>query len=200
MVFDDAVWIAERCFGELGKKTIFLWKQYNVAYFGGALKPTLVLYVPTSPYGHWVGLHCRDQNIYLMFPGAKRPWGFVRGVLLHEMVHQHLAQCERDASHAGQPWRSEIMRITHLLGRDIWAGEYTVVKVAGRSVRANKKQPVGIHAQYCLNQFDISRWPHSYTKKSSWPGLEPPELEPSVYAQLKVEESTQAKAAAAPTT
>jgi hypothetical protein len=83
--------IADRCFGELGLKTVNVWKHYNETYFGGLLQPTALLYVPTSPYGHWVGQHIADRNIYLMRPSPSRTWGFVRGVLLHEMIHQGLA-------------------------------------------------------------------------------------------------------------
>jgi len=33
--FEDAVLIADRCFGDLGRKTIFLWREYNRIYFNG---------------------------------------------------------------------------------------------------------------------------------------------------------------------
>lgn len=166
--FEDAVLIADRCFGELGRQTIFLWREYNDVYFGGSLAVTPVLYVPTSPYGHWVGLHRHDQNIYLMFPGEKRSWNFVRGVLLHEMIHQHLSQRGKNPAHAGEPWCSEIMRISKLLGANIWAGRYTVKKMNGKSVRANEEPPASLKGLQALNQKQIARWPHSI-------GIAPPE-------------------------
>jgi hypothetical protein len=177
MDFDDVVLIAERCFGEHGCKTVNLWKQYNEAYFGGVLKPTPVLYVPTSPYGHWVGCTIPDANIYLMPVADRRPWSYVRGVLLHEMVHQHLEQIEKDWHHAGQPWCAEIMRISRMFGFNVWAGKYTVVKVDGQSKRANKRAPADLTPDYSLNQCDISHWPAGgFPGKSNWPGFEPPEL------------------------
>jgi hypothetical protein len=161
----DALLVGDRCFGELGRKTVFLWRQYNDDYFNGALHTTPVLYVPTSPYGHWVGLHRSQKNIYLMFPGEKRSWGFVRGVLLHEMIHQGLQQEGKDTRHAGTPWCAEIVRISSLLGRRIWAGRYGVVRVAGKCVRANQPSPDGLPS---LKQKEIATWPHSI-------GLEPPD-------------------------
>jgi hypothetical protein len=167
--WEDAMLIADRCFQELGRKTVGLWRQYNVDYFGGSLHPTPVLYVPTSPYGHWVGCFYRDANIYLMHPSPKRTWAFVRGVLLHEMTHQKLAQDGLDTKHAGEPWCTEIMRLSRMLGRDIWAGKYIVKKVKGKSVRANKPKPASSTATRELNQYEISRWPYTIN-------LEPPDL------------------------
>src|ERR1700722_16496158 len=109
MTFDDMLLIGDRCFGELGVKTVRLWEQYNHAYFDGKLQPTALLYVPTSPYGHWVGLHIADRNIYLMRPSGLRSWGFVRGVLLHEMVHQSLVLAGKNPNHNREPWCNEIM-------------------------------------------------------------------------------------------
>lgn len=167
VTFDDAVLIAERCFGDLGLKTIFLWKQYNRDYFSDALDVTPVLYVPVSPYGHWVGCFCAGRNIYLMFPSEERSWAFVRGVLLHEMVHQHLAQTGNNSQHACEPWCAEIMRISRCLGVNIWAGKYTVKKVNGKSVRANQERPASMNGR-ALNQKQISQWPHSI-------GIAPPD-------------------------
>src|SRR6202034_832969 len=117
-----------------------------------------------------------DRNIYLMKVAESRPWGYVRGVLLHEMTHQYLSQVGKNPNHDGEPWCSEIMRISRILGHNIWAGKYTVVKIDGQSKRANKKPPADLDPDYRLNQFDISRWPHGWRKNSTWPGFEPPEL------------------------
>jgi hypothetical protein len=165
VTFDDALLIAERCFGELGRKTVFLWKQYNRDYFGGALAATPVLYVPTSPFGHWVGLHRPDRNIYLMPPGEHRSWGFVRAALLHEMIHQNLAQLGDNQKHAGEPWCREVMRLSNMFGREIWAGKYTVQRVKGKCARVNQAAPADSQA-LSLNQRQIARFPHSI-------GLEP---------------------------
>jgi hypothetical protein len=169
VTFEDMRLIADRCFAELGAKTVLLWKRYNANYFGGELKPTPVLYVPTSPYGHWVGCTVFDRNIYLMYPGEKRSWGFVRGVLLHEMLHQYLRQVGKATAHQGEPWREEIMRISRLFGLEVWAGKYTVAKIDGRSVRINKPNPDASSKAQALNQDQISKWPYSI-------GVEPPDL------------------------
>jgi hypothetical protein len=169
VTFEDAVLIADRCFGALGRTTISLWRHYNRDYFDGSLEVTPILYVPTSPYGHWVGCHVRDRNIYLMYPGEKRSWAFVRGVLLHEMTHQLLVQCGKYPGHDGEPWCTEIMRISRLFFRKhIWAGKYTVGKRNGRSVRMNKPNPDEGSKAVALNQEEISQWPHSV-------GIEPPD-------------------------
>lgn len=128
--FEDAVLIGDRCFGSLGRQTVALWKRYNHDYFNGLLESTPVLYVPTSPWGAWVGCFTRDRNIYLMCPGEKRSWGYVRGVLLHEMLHQFLEQSGKDVGHDGEPWRQEIMRLSQIFGKHIWAGNIPFVRSA----------------------------------------------------------------------
>jgi len=64
--FDDALLIAERCFGELGRKTIFLWQRYNEEYFSGSLEVTPVLYVPVWSLD-WPA-SCRSEHL----PDASR--------------------------------------------------------------------------------------------------------------------------------
>jgi hypothetical protein len=65
----------------------------------GELRPTPIIYVPISTYGHWIGL-CHTNHpeeradlIYLM----RKDWETVRGALLHEMVHQALVESARDS-------------------------------------------------------------------------------------------------------
>ena len=82
---------------------MFLWREYNDLFFGGAIRVEPVLYVPTSPYGAWVGLCRYNKNLYLMYPGTKRPWGCLRGFLLHEMIHQRLHQIGKNSDHTGEP-------------------------------------------------------------------------------------------------
>jgi len=182
VTFEDALLIADRCFGERGRETVFLWKQYNRDYFSGMLKPTPVLYVPTSEYGRWVGCFREGHNIYLMHENpVLRPWPYVRGVLLHEMLHQHLSETgqwkpDGKSCHIG-PWCEEIMRLSKMLGRDIWAGAYTVGKVNGRSVRMNKRNPDASSKAYALDQMQIAMWPHlRYSKKPDAVDIEPPGL------------------------
>jgi len=129
-----------------------------------------VLYVPTSPWGHWVGLTCSiirtapPARLYLMFPGGRddqRPWPYVRGVLLHEMTHAYLLERGENAEHKSQPWRREIMRLSRDLGRPVFAGASTVGKrrrADGRrvSVRFNKPATDGTPS---LSQDEIACWP-----------------------------------------
>jgi hypothetical protein len=168
VTFEDAELIADRAFGALGRQTIKLWQYYNLEYFNGVLEPTPVLYVPTSPWGAWVGCFIRDRNVYLMYPGKKRSWGFVRGVLLHEMVHQFLEQSGKCTAHDGEPWRREIMRLSQVFGKNIWAGKYTVRKVRGKSQRVNLPNPDEDSKAQELTQGQIARWPDSI-------GVEPPD-------------------------
>jgi len=168
VTFEDAELIADRCFGSLGRQTVALWNRYNRDYFDGALEPTPVLYVPASPWGAWVGCFIRDRNVYLMYPGKKRSWGYVRGVLLHEMVHQFLHQSGKSTAHASEDWCREIMRLSKMFGKNIWAGKYTVRKVRGKSQRINLPNPDENSAAPELNQKQISQWPNSI-------GIEPPD-------------------------
>jgi hypothetical protein len=167
MIYEDMLLIADRCWGDLGTNTVRLWRQYNEEYFGSILMPTPVLYVPTTPYGGCVGLTCRDRYIYLMPPNGSRSWAFTRGTLLHEMTHQYLQQVEKNPKHAGEPWCSEIMRLSTILGKNIWAGKYTVKKVEGKSVRANTARPADSSGQI-LNQVEIGTWPQTL-------GIDPPD-------------------------
>jgi hypothetical protein len=160
LTFDEAMAVSTTVFGEIGRDTMLLWQQYNRAFFGGVLTPVPVLYVPTSTYGHWVGqCGAGGERIYLMRISDKRPWAFVRAVLLHEMIHQACAEKEVNLSHDRQPWCDEIMRISREhFGVAFWAGYYTVAKVgsgAGRhSVRTNKTGPNG---EASLPMKDIAR-------------------------------------------
>jgi predicted SprT family Zn-dependent metalloprotease len=153
----QALITAEHAFGATGRRTVELWQQYNQAYFDGKLRPTPIIYVPTSTYGHWVGCtHYRhDQEraslIYLM----RKDWQMVRGILLHEMVHQCLVEAGQDASHAGQPWRDQIMRISgEHFGVNFHAGRIKVIKEkkTRKSIKLNEGD---------LTQGEIARWPQS---------------------------------------
>lgn len=172
VTFDEMLLIATRAFHDLGTRTVRLWAQYNRAYFGGALKPIPVLYVPVSPYGHWVGQTRGLRLIYLMFEHPrKRPWPLVRDVLLHEMVHQALLEQGRDPHHKRQPWCNEIMRISRdYFGKTFWAGREAVGKVrTGKRRKSFKFNVPGPNGEESLKQAVISSWPHSV-------GIVPPDL------------------------
>jgi hypothetical protein len=157
ITYQEALITAEHAFGDKGRQTIELWQQYNLAYFGGQLRPTPIIYVPTSTYGHWIGL-CHTNHpaeradlIYLM----RKDWETVRGALLHEMVHQALVESARDSKHDGQPWRDEIMRISRdHFGILFHAGRIKVTKEKGtrKSIKVNEGD---------LTQGQIASWPDS---------------------------------------
>lgn len=169
--FYDALTVSTKAFGPRGEKAVRLWQQYNDDYFSGNLKPVPVLFVPTSPFGHWVGLCSGNRatqsvhNIMLL----NRPWDTLREVILHEMVHQSLIERGLNPKHEGQPWCDEIMRISkNYFRRDMWAGAVTVIKVMGsdgkrRSVKTNKRSP---------DNYDSM----PYGMITSWPDFTPPDL------------------------
>lgn len=176
----DALTVSSRAFGTLGENSVRLWRQYNMTYFEGRLKPVPVLYVPTSHYGGWVGLCAGSKkrrvvhHIWMMLESPlSRPWALLRTVLLHEMVHQSLIERGLSADHAGLPWREVIMRLSFdHFGVQFWAGESTVVKRRNpdgkrQSVRTNRASPNG---EPSLTQGEIARWPDSM-------GIIPPDLD-----------------------
>lgn len=171
--FFDALTVSTKAFGANGERVVRLWQQYNRAFFAGELKPVPVLFVPTSPYGHWAGL-CTGMpairvvnNILLM----RRTWPRTREILLHEMVHQHLVETGSNPKHAGQPWCDEIMRISRdYLGADFWAGSVTVIKEREgdrrKSKKINRPSCAGVES---IPMKAIATWPTSL-------GLTPPDL------------------------
>lgn len=158
--------IASCAFGEQGETIVDLWKAYNQKYFWGKLKPVPVLFVPTSPYGHWIGI-CVGANrkkSALIYLKDAEPWEGIRCTLLHEMIHQYLFESGRNSSHASQDWCNEIMRISREgFGVEFWAGRYTVgkkrLKDGSRiSVRMNKRGPKG---EASISMTRICSWPDS---------------------------------------
>ena len=149
--------------GRLGGRVADYWDEYNRAYFGGRLRPLPIFLTPVSPYGHWVGRTCVSREVTHIALTAPKSGEFLvanRGVLLHEMLHQYLFEWGVCPHHAGGPWRWEIMRLhRQITGREIWAGEYTVVKDKGRkSVRVNRPHPRT--GEPSLVQMQIARWPY----------------------------------------
>lgn len=169
LTFDEVLSVAERAFGERGWQTVMLWHQYNEAYFEGRLFPVPIIYVPASPYGHWIGLCSGDGHrtgyIYL----TRRPWEETRGTVLHEMLHQYLSESGQGVPrHNGQPWRDEIMRISRdHFGREIRANGPKVTKE--RLPDTASRRSVKVYESGSLIQGEIARWPHSV-------GIIPPDL------------------------
>lgn len=107
--------------GELGALIADTWAAFNRDHFGGKLSPLPIVLTATSPFGQWVGLtHCdrkhrRAHLIELTWPRGASPLRAGRSTLLHEMIHQHLAERGRDPSHDSEDWCNEIMRVHHEL-------------------------------------------------------------------------------------
>ncbi len=132
--------------GNLGSRVAECWLEYNKRYFGGRLKPVPIALVSTSPYGHWLGLtRCGEHRTHLIeltSPGQGKKLIADRGVLLHEMVHQHLAETGLSPSHDGEPWCSEVMRLHQAItGTGIWAAPDIVTKERGSRRSVRKKPP-----------------------------------------------------------
>jgi hypothetical protein len=54
------------------------------------------------------------------------------------MIHQALNERGEDASHAGEGWRLEIMRLHKLMaGEELWAGRSITTRAKGKMVRIN---------------------------------------------------------------
>ena len=159
--------------GDLGLRIAAYWADYNARYFSGKLEPIPIVLTNTSPYGHWLGCtHCnrirrRAHLIQLTMPAQARILVADRGVLLHEMIHQHLAERGDSPKHDGHPWCAEIMRLHYeITGRRIWATPATVAKLPAakkggkrKSIRRQTDDPAtGLPS---LDPAQIATWPHS---------------------------------------
>jgi len=101
-------------YGSLGKEIFDLWVEYNLTYFDGRLKPIAIVMMPTSPHGGWVGLYKGRRQICLCLPNCDKP-DLVSGpgVLLHEMIHQNIAELGLFGKNAHDcpMWRAEVERV-----------------------------------------------------------------------------------------
>lgn len=159
--------------GDLGLRVAAQWQAYNERHFASGLQPIPILLVSTSPYGHWLGctycahLQRRAHLIQLTYPAQGKVLIADKGVLLHEMIHQKLAEDGQTPKHEAQPWCDEIMRIHHeLTGKRIWATPETVGKLPldkatgkRKSIRQQMQDPAT--GKPSLDRMEIATWPHS---------------------------------------
>jgi hypothetical protein len=130
-----------RGWSELGApRTADCWLDYNKRFFGGDLMPLPMFFLPVLPYGHAVGWTCTQHpvsHIALCQPDTgKRKSTADRDTLLHEMVHAWLDQQGKDAKHAGQAWRDEIIRLHHAITRGPGeCGHRRATRAAGTAIR-----------------------------------------------------------------
>jgi len=147
-------------YGTDGEQLADLWAAFNRLLWGGKLEP-VPLWMPTcTSWGRWIGLythnHSRSLSIQVKWQLAAEARA---GVLLHEMVHQALAEAGKCTRHNAAPWCDEIMRISHeLWGVRIWASPSNPTRVAGESVRRQKPSPSG---EPSITRRQIASWPHS---------------------------------------
>ena len=157
--------------GTLGEDVAATWLEFNRQHFGGKLHPLPITIVSTSPYGHWLGLtyggadHNRTHLIQLTMPRNSSELVADRGVLLHEMVHQHLIERGESPKHEHGPWCREIMRL-HLAitGKRIWAAPEVVGKRRGENGerKSIRYQPICPETgMKSIPRGKLSRWPHA---------------------------------------
>jgi hypothetical protein len=183
LTFGEVRRVAGATYGRSGLHLADLWDAYNRDYFGGKVDPVLICRSRVFAYGRCIG--------YTSVRSGEDPWRHIvvkaysqnvcadqRAILLHELVHLALFQRGEDPNHGGVPWTTEIMRISELLGQELWAGRYTVIRDGKKTRRANKAPPEELAQLRRLNQDEIARWPHSV-------GIIPPDL--NVYSQLYVD-------------
>jgi hypothetical protein len=100
----------------------------------------------------------RGRTITLNVPKSHNVLVADNNTLLHEMVHQGLAEAGEDAKHDGAGWRREIMRLhAEITGQSLWAGRSRIIRENGKAVRRNAPSEAGLPS---LTQKQIARWPH----------------------------------------
>jgi hypothetical protein len=160
---EDMRRFALEAWGELGANVVEKWREFNTTYFGGALRPPLVI-SNTQPFGNRIGVcsynpDTSGRTITLNVPVQHNVLVADNGTLLHEMLHQYLHERGENPKHAGEPWRREIMRLTKAItGREIWAGQSKTVRDNGKVIRINAPHPVS--GEPSVPQKVIARWPH----------------------------------------
>jgi len=161
---EDMHRFAGEAWGPLGINVVKRWCEFNTAYFDGALHPVPLVITNTQPFGKRLAFCSYNPNttgrtITLNVPKQHNSLLADNATLLHEMVHQFLFERGEYASHDGQPWRREIMRLTkQITGRELWAGRSTTVRQDKRVVRINALHPKT--KELSLPQALIARWPH----------------------------------------
>ena len=107
--------------GKFGTSIQAAWCKYNDLYFNNTLKPLPIVPTAILPYGHCVAYTRGSRGIanHIMLAAPKQGEVLVadKGVLLHEMIHQHLFETGKDPSHAGKPWCDCIVRLNKQIGR-----------------------------------------------------------------------------------
>jgi hypothetical protein len=155
---------AGEAWGPLGINVVERWCEFNVTYFGGALRPVPLVITNTLPFGSRIAFCSYNPNttgrtITLNVPEQHKSLLADNNTLLHEMVHQFLFERGEDPAHLSKGWRREIMRLTkQITGTEIWAGPSVVRRIDKKPTRLNAPNPET--GQQSLTQAVIARWPH----------------------------------------
>jgi hypothetical protein len=162
--FDEMRRCLVRGWGDLGGRTASCWMEFNRQFFDGRLNPLPMFFTPVGPYGGRIAWTCCAYpltHIALCRPKSGNLKSTAdRGVLLHEMIHQHLNERGDNPGHDGQPWRDEIMRLHfEITGNRIFAAAEKVIKVKQEDGRRKSHR---VQKDGSKKQTDIARWPHSY--------------------------------------
>jgi hypothetical protein len=160
--------------GELGERVADAWRELNKRHFKNALEPLPIILVNTSPYGRWMGCtYCnlKKSRAHLIQLAVARQKSFLRadrGVLLHEMLHQHLTEQGHSPKHEHAPWCDGIMQLHFdLTGKRIFAAPETVTKSKDLDPRTGKRKSIRVPRRHpitgitSLDRMAIATWPHS---------------------------------------
>jgi hypothetical protein len=148
-------------YGADGQQLADLWQALNLRLWDGSLDP-VPMWLPTcTDWGRWIGLYTHNgmgRSLSIQVKWQLSPSDRA-GVLLHEMVHQALAEARQCTAHNAMPWCQQIMRITwELWGVRIWASPSVPRRVAGKSKRVQVPSPDG---RPSISRRCIASWPHS---------------------------------------
>jgi hypothetical protein len=148
-------------YGSDGEQLADLWHGLNVRLWGGRLEP-VPMWMPTcTSWGRWIGLYTHNhagRSLSIQVKWQLGPQGWA-DVLLHEMVHQALAEAGRCTAHNAVPWCQEIMRISlELWGVRIWASPSVPRRVGGISKRVQAPAADGTPS---ITRRELSSWPQS---------------------------------------
>jgi hypothetical protein len=193
MRYEDLLATAEIRWPEHGRWLYETWRAHNEKYFGGRLEPIGLILAPT-PYGGSYGLYRLDDKTITIHPStldprSTDPWGmgaklgksYASDVILHEQVHQLLHQDGLVSRHNSDPWCTEIVRISAIMGIEIKAARVRQRRV----VKGGNPRWAPLPGHMTRRQ--LSSWPHSIrpagyygsgaSKKSGQPCGEPPQIQ-----------------------
>jgi hypothetical protein len=149
----DQIRAAEALWGDAGTYVYRTFDELNRQHFRGEL-PGLPVVIGITPYGRCLGLTRYGPGLPRITIASNqfKHAHVVRDVLLHEMLHAHLALTGAESKHNAVPWCEAIVRLSPaVLGHDIQAAPVKARRIDGKVVKA----PRDGH----LPQGVLARWP-----------------------------------------